>query len=416
MSSPNSKARHWSATSTAEKKKLAPNSPTWRRLAGCALLPSVRKRLKNKLFFPCDESDSDSELTTESPSDGEDDVLTSSSSSNKRPRLLVGDGSDIHKRAIFETAALKDIFERNAACRICKGPVTVEFPSCCLATWTKVACQKNDCSFVDYGRKPQPADVPALPTQGSVLIERTSDYALNVQYVLGFMGCGDGGREAACILGFVGLPNSTTMETRTFQIIEQRIGPVIRQLTHDIMRENLIDEVEQALKKADNFDLNVFNLWKQSIDPDSDVVLAPAMYPTLMVSADFAWQTRGGGNAYNSNSGYGVLVGSEGRKPLVMSIKSKFCRICMVHGEENAPADHVCMKNHQGSSKAMEPQGILEQYMEMYDKFNSKISHMVTDDDSTIKSKLKYTNAAWMVVNNSDKESRITMKNGKTKK
>ena len=43
---------------------------------------------------------------------------------------------------------------------------------------------------------------------------------LNVLYVLGFMGCGDGGREAAHVLGFLGLPNSTTMETRTFQIVD----------------------------------------------------------------------------------------------------------------------------------------------------------------------------------------------------
>ena len=38
-------------------------------------------------------------------------------------------GAD-YKRGIFERAALKEIFERNVDCQICKGPVNFEFPSC----------------------------------------------------------------------------------------------------------------------------------------------------------------------------------------------------------------------------------------------------------------------------------------------
>jgi hypothetical protein len=52
-----------------------------------------------------------------------------------------------------------------------------------------------------------------------------SDYSLNVLYVLAFITCGDGGAEAAKLLGLLGLANDTTMETRSFQIIEERIGP-----------------------------------------------------------------------------------------------------------------------------------------------------------------------------------------------
>jgi hypothetical protein len=42
--------------------------------------------------------------------------------------------------------------------------------------------------------------------------ERTTDYAVNVLYVLGFMSMGDAHTEAGRLLGLLGLPNDTTME------------------------------------------------------------------------------------------------------------------------------------------------------------------------------------------------------------
>ena len=38
--------------------------------------------------------------------------------------------------------------------------------------------------------------------------ERVTDYAVNVLYVLSFLSCGDGGNEAARVLGLLGLPNA----------------------------------------------------------------------------------------------------------------------------------------------------------------------------------------------------------------
>jgi hypothetical protein len=54
--------------------------------------------------------------------------------------------------------------------------------------------------------------------------ERSTDYAVNVLYVLGFISSGDGGCEAAQVLGMHGLPNDTTMESRSFVTIEERIS------------------------------------------------------------------------------------------------------------------------------------------------------------------------------------------------
>ena len=99
------------------------------------------------------------------------------------------------------------------------------------------------CDFVDMDR-PQAADLPYLP-DGSALIERSTDYALNVEYVLAFLASGDRGKEAERVLGFLGLPNSTTMEKRSFPIIESRLTPVINSLGDEILRENLVSAVKQ---------------------------------------------------------------------------------------------------------------------------------------------------------------------------
>jgi len=54
---------------------------------------------------------------------------------------------------------------------------------------------------------------------------------------------GDGSTETAKTLGLLGLPNDTTMEGRSFHIIEEQIGPIIRALADEIMLENLTEEV-----------------------------------------------------------------------------------------------------------------------------------------------------------------------------
>ena len=87
-----------------------------------------------------------------------------------------------------------------------------------------------------------------LPGAGSALIKRTTNYAINVLYVLGFMASGDGGTEAERLLGFLGLPNSTTMDSRSFPEIEKRIAPMIVELLEEIIEENLVKEIEMTMR------------------------------------------------------------------------------------------------------------------------------------------------------------------------
>ena len=75
-------------------------------------------------------------------------------------------------------------------------------------------------------------------------LSRTTDHAINVLYVLVTIFNGAGCTEASKVLGFLSLPNDTTMDSSTFATIEERIAPVIKELNDEIVHENLVKEVK----------------------------------------------------------------------------------------------------------------------------------------------------------------------------
>jgi hypothetical protein len=82
-----------------------------------------------------------------------------------------------------------------------------------------VSCEDEDCGFVYNSPAPSAANLDDKLDD----VQRNTDFALNVLYVIGFLSSGDGGVEASRILGLLGLPNDTTMETRSFPKIEQAL-------------------------------------------------------------------------------------------------------------------------------------------------------------------------------------------------
>ena len=157
-----------------------------------------------------------------------------------------------------------------------------------------------NCGYVDYSARPAPTDVPCL----DINRERNTDYAANVLYVLGFLACGDGGKEAARVCGFLGLPGATWMESRSFTILEERIGCVVRELADEILVENLIEEVRLLMDGSAEYNNNDFDLWKRALN-DKSIVIPDSKKPKLMVSSDMGWQQTG----FNSPSGHSLYVG-----------------------------------------------------------------------------------------------------------
>jgi hypothetical protein len=94
-------------------------------------------------------------------------------------------------------------------------------------------------------------------------------------------------------------------------------------LLDEILHENIKEEVQLTLG-ADN---GALLLWEQSFD-DNAAPYGSDQYPMIGGSFDMAWQQRSSGQRYNSQSGHGLLMGSLGRKPLALIVKSKVCNIC----------------------------------------------------------------------------------------
>jgi hypothetical protein len=157
--------------------------------------------------------------------------------------------------------------------------------------------------------------------------KRTTDYAVNVLYVLGFLSSGDGGAEASRLLGLLGLPNDTSMETRTFTKIESRLSTKLQKLSKDILLDNLIEEARLSFDANEGQDANDFEQWKQALKDPTMVVGIPK-YAKIDCSFDMGWQQRSSGNKYASASGDALLVGCRTRKAVAIIVKSKVCNFC----------------------------------------------------------------------------------------
>jgi hypothetical protein len=189
---------------------------------------------------PADSSTTNSDYEEESSESSIEDVESSDEEDEeevmKKPEPT---------RLFIEYDSLKKCMEKNCRCPRCNGPVEMKVKTLCLASNVMLCCTDLDCGYVDVSDLPATAEI-MNPNIGNPLVdrERSTDFAIiNVLYVLGFICCGDGGTEAGRLLGLLGLPNDTTMQSRSFGIIEERISPFIQSVTNQILLENLTEEV-----------------------------------------------------------------------------------------------------------------------------------------------------------------------------
>ena len=412
------KRKKWQADATAEINRLSSQENDW-NLAGSGILPSRTRGKRNELSplllttrgrVICGGAEDCSDLTT--LEEEEEEVFCQpvpagvAAAGNKKPYAT---------RVMVEVQPLKDLLDTNLRpCPQCGSKLEFELKTVCLATSLRFSCSNTKgCCFTAYGKNPAPAEVPLAINQ-SALRTRTTDYAINILYVLGFLVSGDGGEEAQKLLGILGLPNSTTMNRRSFPTIEKRIAPVLVELFDEIVQENLINEVELTMKAkafalAQPFDEAKFNNWKQSLDSNNNIILEPADYPALKsASTDMGWQGRGS----QSLSGHAFFVGHYTRKPIAWKLYSKRCTVCQ-RATTGVIRVHDCSKNYDGSSKAMEANAVLEMYVHLYQQQHVRTELIIADDDSSIKAKLKWSNQDHMTNNNTTIVPKVLSKHGK---
>jgi hypothetical protein len=319
---------------------------------------------------------------------GDDDEEEEDEEDEEAMQLLLTEKPS-HERVVLEVAHVIAAIEQFSKCPECNEPLKVDLDTVCIATSISIACNNPKCSFITY----RPGRLAQTTMHAGDNYERMTDYAINVLYVIGFISMGDAHTEAGRLLGLAGLPNDTTMKSRSFAMIEERIGPFLRDLCDNIITENMTEEVRLSLI-ADN-NLAYFEQWKKALT-DESIELDPLEFPKVDASYDMAWQQKGSGHQYNSMSGHGSMFGSRTRKIIGLVIKSKMCCYCNA-SKKKAPqlpvAPHNCWKNHDGSSGSMESAGCVELVVEAFDKRHVIISKLCCNDDSSIRADCRWSNA-----------------------
>ncbi|KMR04828.1 heterogeneous nuclear ribonucleoprotein l-like protein [Lasius niger] len=132
--------------------------------------------------------------------------------------------------------------------------------------------------------------------------------------------------------------------------------PCMSEPTYVKYRENLIDDFNKTamenMKMAGEVE-------KQLALERNDVING---IPYITVVADGSWMKRSYGNAYNSLSGIGAIIGYHTKKILFVGVRNKFCAICDVAERIGIePKAHKCYKNfdRNASSTSMESDVIM---------------------------------------------------------
>ena len=100
--------------------------------------------------------------------------------------------------------------------------------------------------------------------------------------------------------------------------------------------------------------------------------------PAITVITDGGWSKRSHRHSYNAESGVGVIIGLETRKILHLNVCNKYCAGC----DTGSPQEqHLCYKNWESSSSAMETSAILKGFQEAEKIHGIRYTCFIRDGD-----------------------------------
>jgi hypothetical protein len=331
-----------------------------------------------------------------SSSESEDGSLASESSDDNLTTGILP--MESYSRYIGETAGIRELFNEAAICGNCKkGKLIVTFESKCLSTTIHTKC--DNC----LAHSATPNVATGMKGNGCA---RNTEYATNVLIVLAQLLNGDGGTETGRIVGMLDLPNQSIAES-AFPMIEYDLGEYIIPYTKELIQQNLVREVKMYGDTQPNFD---FDKWHANYEKRSEL-LDVSEVPSLTVGYDMGWQKRSSGHRYDSHSGHAIPYGVLTRLPIGLTVLNKHCRVCTASPD---PSEHDCLANFEGASGAMEASALIEVAHSLLDEGHVLFGTIVTDDDSSMRAQMKWSNADWMVNNASNEPPRVLTKGGKS--
>ena len=148
-----------------------------------------------------------------------------------------------------------------------------------------------------------------------------------------------------------------------FTKAEEKVAVYHQALTNTILDENVQKEMEFSSTDTNNGGMR-----------------------KLTTTMDGAWQHRGSGKGYNSDSGHHLLIGAMTGLVLAVHVMSKACSKC---GTGKDHEDLLCPKNWESSSKAMEAHSAIENVTFVFYCYNVYCKIVVIDDNSLLKKVLQ---------------------------
>lgn len=137
--------------------------------------------------------------------------------------------------------------------------------------------------------------------------------------------------------------------------------------------QTIADQQTEAGKVIEEVAMSSTNEWLQE-----EVRLS--QNKMIDVSVDAGWQKRGSGKSYDSLSGHCSMIDSLTGKVVDFAVRSKQCRTC----ERTSTKEHDCRKNWAGSSKAIEPDMVVE----MLERTQKKVYERIGISPGSYTSKL----------------------------
>ena len=185
-------------------------------------------------------------------------------------------------------------------------------------------------------------------------------WSINVGAALGQMATGGGASHLLQVMASVGSPS---MSKTTFTATERYITEELKSMLAQSMLEAGREEREHAISQNDYF---------------QDI-------PAITVIGDGGWSKRSHKHSYNAKSGVAVIIGHHTKKLLFLGVRNKYCSVCAI--AENAGhevSDHMCYKNWNASSPAMESDILVEGFNQAERTHGVRYMRLVGDGDSSV--------------------------------
>jgi len=153
--------------------------------------------------------------------------------------------------------------------------------------------------------------------------------------------------------------------------------------------ENVHETIIEALAKAAEESMNAATNEKHELAQHNEVING---IPLIVVIGDGSWMKRSYRTGrYDYLSGVGTICDARTGKVLHISVRNKYCSICVKAKKLNKePAIHKCYKNwgRECSSTSMEVDAIVEGFKTSIEKHELIYSTYITDRDSSVYKKI----------------------------